>query len=236
MFKVTFASKAGALHETLVDAAYSYEARKAVAARQDYEIFIACAKATPEDIARLQSAQPPPAPGGQGFEAWEEQRRAAADGAYQVYEFGRGVEVEDAGGWERLSHGNEWTRPVFVRTDEGDDVGSSQRLVFTVRFAPASATLAEAYAIDSKGSIWGAMPDESVGDVVSDVLERARKYGFTPHRGTVRELVEESAQLLRIELDEAQTCLTCARVMGADEGDLGEAYARADTAGETSHG
>lgn len=79
-------------------------------------------------------------------------RNESAEAEYQSYDFGE-VGVEDAGGWEYGSHGDEWTRPVFVRTEEGAE--SSEKITFTVRFKPGSADVDEAYAIDSHGSIWG---------------------------------------------------------------------------------
>lgn len=82
-------------------------------------------------------------------------RQQVADTAYEGYNFGAGVTLEDAGGWEHASSGNSWTRPVFVRTDEGDDFGSSAKLVFTVRFEPLTTIVAEAYAIDEKGQLCG---------------------------------------------------------------------------------
>jgi len=82
-------------------------------------------------------------------------RNRVADEQFQSYDFGAFIEVEDASGWEHTESGNEWVRPVYCRTDEGDDIGSSTRLVFVVRFAPKSATVVEAYAIDHSGCILG---------------------------------------------------------------------------------
>lgn len=80
---------------------------------------------------------------------------ARADAAYAAYDFGDDVVVEDHVGWEYTSPGTEWSRAVYVRTD--DEAEATARLTFTVRFDDV-ARVVEAYAIDSKGQIWGAMP------------------------------------------------------------------------------
>ena len=89
--------------------------------------------------------------------ALESAREVAVDAQFANYHFGDGVKVEDSGGWERVSSGNEWTRPVFVRVDQGvTSDAPSEKLVFTVRFALHRVDVVEAYAIDRKGCIWGA--------------------------------------------------------------------------------
>lgn len=55
--------------------------------------------------------------------------------------------------------------------------------------------------------------NESIQDVADDVLERAKKYGFKPDEDMVRGAVEESANLLNIELTEPQITEACQRVM-----------------------
>ena len=84
---------------------------------------------------------------------------ALADKAFAEYEFGEGVMVTDTSGWEYTTPGHERTRTVYVETVSEDD-GPAPRwtLNFTVRFEPATGVLSEAYAIDQKGQIWGAMP------------------------------------------------------------------------------
>lgn len=85
----------------------------------------------------------------------QNERARVAELAFQGYDFGHGVDVEDTGGWESVTHGTEWIRPVYARTDEGDDIGSTARLVFVVRFAPMTANVVEQYAVDDKGAFWG---------------------------------------------------------------------------------
>ncbi|AQH05977.1 hypothetical protein A9R05_44305 (plasmid) [Burkholderia sp. KK1] len=82
-----------------------------------------------------------------------------ADLAFSEYDFGTGVTVTDSGGWEYTTPGFERTRKVYVETEREDD-GPAPRsvLTFTVRFSRSNGSLAEAYAIDEKGNIWGHLP------------------------------------------------------------------------------
>lgn len=82
-----------------------------------------------------------------------------AEKAFSDYDFGDGVMVTDTSGWEYISPGNERTRAVYVETAAEDDgPGPRWKLTFTARFDPSTGTLTEAYAIDSKGQIWGSLP------------------------------------------------------------------------------
>lgn len=81
---------------------------------------------------------------------------ARADAAYAAYEFGDGVVVEGNDGWAYTTPGHEWTRRVYVRTDESAE--TSDRLTFVVRFDDI-ARVTEVYAVDSRGQIWGSMPN-----------------------------------------------------------------------------
>lgn len=107
----------------------------------------------------------------------QNERARVADLAFQDYDFGHGVNVEDSGGWESTTYGTEWTRPVYVRTDEGDDIGSSAKLVFVVRFAPMTANVVEQYAIDHKGSVWGHAGQPSAIELALDALSLAVNCG-----------------------------------------------------------
>lgn len=71
--------------------------------------------------------------------------------------------------------------------------------------------------LDVKVSNYIDHANESIQDVVDDVLERAKKYGFKPDEDMVREAVEESANLLKIELTETQISEACQRVMNPRE-------------------
>lgn len=80
-----------------------------------------------------------------------------AENAFARYYFGEGVEVTDMSGWEYTTPGSERTRKVYVETAREDD-GPAPRwtLTFNVRFNE-DGSLAEAYAIDAKGAMWGTL-------------------------------------------------------------------------------
>lgn len=84
----------------------------------------------------------------------DSKRQEAAHQAYASFNFGQGVEVEDASGWERVTPGSEWTRPVFVRTDDAP-FADTTRLTFVVSFQADTARVINAFAIDSNGRMWG---------------------------------------------------------------------------------
>ncbi|ABM97002.1 hypothetical protein [Methylibium petroleiphilum] len=85
----------------------------------------------------------------------DSKRQEVADKAYSSYNFGQGVEVEDAGGWERVTPGSEWSRPVFVRTDDDAPSSDTTRLTFVVSFQADTDRVIDAFAIDSNGRMWG---------------------------------------------------------------------------------
>lgn len=58
---------------------------------------------------------------------------------------------------------------------------------------------------------------EAIQDVVNDVLERSVKFGFKPDEDMIFGAVEESANLLKIDLTEAQITEACERVMNPRE-------------------
>jgi len=82
-------------------------------------------------------------------------RQQEADRVYERYNFGDGVVVDHEDGWEDSPCADELIRKVYVRTDEGDDVGSSARLTFHVRFTPGFAHIDDVFARDKQGSDWG---------------------------------------------------------------------------------
>ena len=84
-------------------------------------------------------------------------RSTVAEEAFEQYDFGSGVYVEDSDGWEHTSGENEMSRAVYVAVDDENDVGDdapSIKLNFTAVFEPGSNKITEVYAIDEKGQIW----------------------------------------------------------------------------------
>jgi len=88
------------------------------------------------------------------------QRLQAARLAFQQYDFQDTV-IEDTGGWEWDSPGNEMSRTLFLAPI--DDADSTEKARFTVRFADNdSVDVIEVYAINYYGTLFGA---ESQGAV-----------------------------------------------------------------------
>ena len=79
-------------------------------------------------------------------------RRAAADRALEHYDFGGAVEATD--GWESLRPGRCMTRRVYLANEETPE-SATVACWFTVVFQHASADVAEAYAINEHGNVFG---------------------------------------------------------------------------------
>jgi len=85
-------------------------------------------------------------------------RNAAAEQAFERYDFGG--EVSDKGGWEYSSEGSQRTCKVYLEPEREDDGPAPRRLLtFTVQFDPSTDQIADVYAIDDRGSIWGHLPN-----------------------------------------------------------------------------
>jgi hypothetical protein len=86
-------------------------------------------------------------PGEEGYEEWadlfplDDRRRPVAESEFEDYDFGED-EVESMGGWEWVTPGDEWSRPVFLADPKG---GDSIRISFIVRFRPGTAEVDEAW-------------------------------------------------------------------------------------------
>jgi hypothetical protein len=112
-------------------------------------------------------------------------RAAVAQGEFDSYDFGEGLIVEGADGWEHLSPGREWTRRVYF---EGPDNLSCAGF-FTVVFTdPYGTEVAEAY-----GFVEGApvgrrtipsvqpCPNQAHLDLQALIREAAVPGGVGPH-------------------------------------------------------
>lgn len=102
-------------------------------------------------------------------EARDIARSAQADKAFEKYVFGDGVTVQAVNGWSRSDES--MSRAVFVTTDDDESNADSTKLNFTVVFGRGGAQPIDVYAIDRKGSIWGAVHPE--GSESADVVQRA---------------------------------------------------------------
>lgn len=76
----------------------------------------------------------------------EDDRRLAADAAFEDYDFSP-LSFEASSGWEHATGAGEaeWTRPAFLQDPETPDA-DSLKATFVVRFADSSATVTEVYA------------------------------------------------------------------------------------------
>lgn len=99
----------------------------------------------------------------------------AAEKAFGDYDFGIGVEYVDSDEWAYTRPGNEMSKKVWVETEQEDD-GPHPRyeLTFTVRMDRATGLVAEAYAIDQKGQIWGSMPNRKLPQKATAESETVR--------------------------------------------------------------
>lgn len=86
----------------------------------------------------------------------DEARQSVADDAWLQYDFGTDA-VGDSEGWERTTPGDEWTRRVYLESDEADVDEATQAATLTIRFEPGSALPAEIYAIDEGGNVFGSI-------------------------------------------------------------------------------
>lgn len=95
-------------------------------------------------------------------------RQAPEDGAFERYDFGPGVTVESADGWERSTGSTEVSRAVYVRYDDDAADADTHRVMFTVRLADGK--VAEAWASTNKGEQMGYLPMASLEERVNDKM------------------------------------------------------------------
>ncbi len=119
-----------------------------------------------------------------------------------------------------------WTAPSdgcdisFHSAQEALDDAWSDVVAQTVAISKISDDAWDAMTFEQhRTAVLGALSEDGdeIQDVVDDVLERARVYGFKPDEDMVRGAVEESAGLLNIELSEEEIVDACGRVMEAQE-------------------
>lgn len=86
----------------------------------------------------------------------DEARSESAEQIWLQYDFGTDG-VGESQGWERTIPGEEWTRRVYLESDEQDVDEDSEAATLTIRFAQGSTLIEEAYAIDANGNIFGSI-------------------------------------------------------------------------------
>lgn len=82
-----------------------------------------------------------------------QERDAAAEGTWDAYDFD-GYKIEAQDGFS--SSGDEMVRVFYLEAEDPRD--PTEKAHFAVRFAPGSATVEDAYALDSHGAIIGSNP------------------------------------------------------------------------------
>lgn len=83
--------------------------------------------------------------------------QAPEDEAYARYDFGDGVRVVGADGWQRCTGSPDVTRFVYVHYDDDAPEADSHRLTFTVRLQDGQ--VESAGALDRKGNEIGYLPE-----------------------------------------------------------------------------
>lgn len=138
-------------------------------------------------------------------------------------------------GWSSSDDGLSESKKCVVRYPDGTFISSlmtSERggepVLESIGVPRSSFAEAKADA-ESKGKVQiicnASEQEEAVQDVVNDVLERALRHNFQPDEDMVRGAVEESANLLNIELSEQQVAEACSRIL--DQGSVQESEADA---------
>ena len=85
----------------------------------------------------------------------EERREAAAQAHFIAHAFGDDVVVAEADGWERTTPGDEWSRTVYLESDQADIDDTSESATYVVQFAPGTDNVVSSYAITGNGCLVG---------------------------------------------------------------------------------
>ena len=123
--------------------------------------------------------------------ALQQARRRAADAAFENYDFGADLQVEDASGWEYTSGGDEYTRSVFVLDEDSDSHSASQRLRFVVRFGGDDEVLS-AHASNEQGRAVGAFGKPDLVTLRATIEVRLDAAGVPPQ--ALREQLQRSLE------------------------------------------
>lgn len=102
-------------------------------------------------------------------------RHSRAEAAFEAYDFGDGVSVEGASGWEWTAPGREMSRKVYLSYADAEEADGSGAANFTVTFESTSSPVvldASALLTSSGGEI-GYMPEKALKERVNDKLAMA---------------------------------------------------------------
>lgn len=85
----------------------------------------------------------------------DERREAAARAYFIAHSFGQDAVVGETDGWEYATPGDEWSRTVYLESDQADIDDVSEAVTYVVRFAPGSDKVTSSYAITGNGCLVG---------------------------------------------------------------------------------
>lgn len=98
-----------------------------------------------------------------------QKQEAMAEQALEAYNFGEGVSVAGASGWEYYAAGHERACAVYFDKigKDGKETPFTQ-LGFTVRYDPQTGAIAEAFADDAYGRVFGFLPEGQLEKLNAD--------------------------------------------------------------------
>ena len=85
----------------------------------------------------------------------EERREAVAQARFIAHAFGIDAVVGEMDGWEHTTPGDEWSRTVYLESDQADIDDTSEAVTYVVQFAPGTDEVASSYAITGNGCLVG---------------------------------------------------------------------------------
>lgn len=92
------------------------------------------------------------------FSTLNDERDAVAQDALDDHDFGEDAVVGEMDGWERTIPGDEWTRTVYLESDQQDIDEDSTAVTLRVVFRPGTAELSEVYHSDEGGNLHHSFP------------------------------------------------------------------------------
>lgn len=123
--------------------------------------------------------------------ALQQARHRAADAAFETYDFGADLQVEDASGWEYTSGGDEYTRIVYALDEDSDTHNASKRLRFVVRFGDGDEVLS-AQASNEQGRPVGGFRKPDLVTLRATIEVRLDAAGVPPQ--ALREQLQRSLE------------------------------------------
>jgi hypothetical protein len=92
------------------------------------------------------------------FSSLDDERDVAAQDALNDHDFGEDAVVGEMDGWERTIPGDEWTRTVYLESDQQNIDEGSTAVTLRVVFKTGTAELSEVYHSDDGGNLFHSFP------------------------------------------------------------------------------